>query len=132
MPTPKAARTPISAAGRTTPVSTTALATTTCQRRGTAAIVAEIIREPYSRAPAKAPRMPASRTAKSAPVRTVESGSLPLNPGPSCGAVTEPVDTAAEIAPSATSTTTTAPMPIQVLRRLRSLIHSERIARPRV
>ena len=36
MPAPKAARTPISAVGSTTPVSTTALETTTCQRRGTA------------------------------------------------------------------------------------------------
>ena len=47
MPTPKAARTAISAVGSTTPVSTTALATTTCQRRGTATMVTEIIREPY-------------------------------------------------------------------------------------
>ena len=51
MPTPKAARTAISAVGSTTPVSTTALETTTCQRRGTAAMVTVIIREPYSRAP---------------------------------------------------------------------------------
>ena len=40
MPTPKAARTPISAVGSTTPVSTMTLETTTCQRRGTAAMVA--------------------------------------------------------------------------------------------
>ena len=44
MPTPKAARTPISAVGSTTPVSTTALETTTCQRRGTAAMVSVIVR----------------------------------------------------------------------------------------
>ena len=53
MPTPKVARTAISAVGSTTPVSTTALETTTCQRRGTAAMVAEIMREPYSLAPAR-------------------------------------------------------------------------------
>ena len=132
MPTPKAARTPSSAVGSTTPVSTTALETTTCQRRGTAAMVAEIMREPYSRAPARAPRTPTRSTAKSAPVRTVETGSLLPNPPPSSEVVTEPVDTAAAIAPRPTSRTTTAPMPIQVLRRVRSLIHSERIARPRV
>ena len=81
MPTPKAARTPISAVGSTTTVSTMTLETTTCQRRGTAAMVAKIMREPYSRAPARAPRTPTRSTAaKSAPVRTVESGSPLPNP----------------------------------------------------
>ena len=70
--------------------------------------------------------------AKSAPVRTVDSGSPLPNPPPSPAVVTEPVDTAAAIAPRPTSTTTTPPMPIQVLRRVRSLIHSEWIARPSV
>ena len=132
MPTPKVARTAISAVGSTTPVSTTALETTTCQRRGTAAMVAEIMREPYSLAPARAPRTPTRSTAAKSPVMTVLSGSLLPNPPPSSEVVTEPVDTAAAIAPRPTSRRTRAPMPIQVLRRVRSLIHSERIARPRV
>ena len=40
------------------------MATTTCQRRGTAATVAEIIRELYSRAPARLPSTPIRSTAK--------------------------------------------------------------------
>ena len=61
------------------------------------------MREPYSRAPARAPRTPTRSTAKSAPVRTVESGSPLPNPPPSSGVVTEPVDTAAAIALRPTS-----------------------------
>jgi hypothetical protein len=38
---------------------------------GAAAMVAKIMREPYSQAPARAPRTPTRSTAKSAPVRTV-------------------------------------------------------------
>ena len=115
-----------------------ALATTTCHRRGTAATVAAIIRDPYSRAPASAPRMPMSRTAKFAPTSTVETGPAPPNPAPSDapppppGEVTDPVDTAAAIAPKPTRTASAEPSPTQVDRKVRSLIHSERIAVPRV
>ena len=111
------------------------MATTTCQRRGTDATVAEIIRELYSRAPARLPRTPIRSTAKVDPVSTVESGPPPPNgPGPpaSCGAAIEPLDTAAAIAPNPIMTMTTLAMPTHVPRRLRILIHSAWTARPSV
>ena len=67
-----------------------------------------------------------------APVRTVDSGSSLAKPPPSSAVVTEPVDTAAAMAPTPMRMRTTPPMPIRVLRRVRSLIHSEWIARRRV
>lgn len=104
MPTPMDVKLATRLVGATTAVRVTVLATTTCQRRGTAAIVAAIMREAYSRVPARQPITPIRRTPNTEPVRTVATGSLLSNvAGPALGALTEPVDTAAASAANATS-----------------------------
>ena len=128
MPAKNETSTPTRATGASTPTNVTSLPQRTGSRLGTAASVVRIMPVEYSRAPTIAPSTATIRTAKLAPDRTVETGSVPRERGRAAlvRAVTStwPLAVSAEMRPKATSANRIPPMVSHVERRVRILIHS--------